>query len=92
MKINKEELFLITNILLELLNDKIFVEIQEDFYWDISQKEIYNPYEDPKNLTLGQLSDDWQELKRILNGTHIPVGYDLKRLSNILRVISSNYP
>lgn len=35
--------------------------ISNDYYWEISPDEIYDPYKEPENFTLGQLSDDMQE-------------------------------
>ena len=62
-------------------------EVPEDYYWSIEKDEIYDPLKDPKNLTMGQLSDDWDELKAILEGDNPPIGYALVWLSAILRVI-----
>ncbi len=28
------------------------IELKSDYYWDISSEELYNPYEEPKNITL----------------------------------------
>jgi hypothetical protein len=89
MKINVEEIQKITSLLLSKLkackgNE---IEVKNDYYWDISDDEIYQPYEDPKNVTLGQLSDDLLELQR-LNNADDAIVYDLKRLSNILKALS----
>ena len=52
------------------------IEIKEDFYWEIDQKEKYNPYENPEKFDLGQLEDDWNELKKIAKHEiiHILIG------------------
>jgi len=63
------------------------IEISNDYYWDISQDELYSPYEEPKNITLGQLSDDLEEVQRLAKSDDA-IMYDLKRLSNILKVLS----
>jgi hypothetical protein len=66
------------------------VDLENDFYWDIPKEEIYNPYKAPKELTLGQLSDDLAELQR--DSIEIDATpYDLKRLSEILKAISTEY-
>ncbi len=63
-----------------------------DYYWHIPKKQVYNPYEEPSDFTLGQLTDDWDELKRVLESEIEPFGYDLVRLSAILRAIGENAP
>nr|WP_199158658.1 hypothetical protein [Pedobacter sp. ASV2] len=68
------------------------IEIQNDFYWDIPSKELYNPYEEPKQLTLGQLSDDMNEVKRLTDEPSSAISYDLKRISNIIKAMSIENP
>ncbi len=90
MEIKIKDLFGLLDILKEKLEDNfesiIKVE-EEDFYWQISQEQLYNPIEEPKELTLGQLSDDWSELSRLLDKKEIPISYDLKRLSTIVELL-----
>lgn len=62
-------------------------EMSEDYYWEISQEQLYDPYTKPEDLTLGQLSDDWSRLKLILEGESPPIGYALVWLSAILRIV-----
>ena len=63
------------------------IDIENDFYWVISEEKRYNAYNEPKEFTLGQLTDDWSELKQILQGENEPIAYALAWLSSILRVI-----
>lgn len=63
------------------------IEISEDFYWNVPDEDRYNPYEQPTNLDLGQLSDDWKELEAIADGSSEPLGYGLVWASSILRRI-----
>lgn len=76
------------NHLEELGYEKI--EIPVDYYWNIPQDLIYDPYNEPKNLDMGQLSDDWQELQKTLRGDRDPLTYDLVWLSTILRAIGEH--
>jgi hypothetical protein len=86
MKINLGELREVNLKLLEHLAETIEndVEIDVDFYWDIPAKERYNPNVVPTNPELGQLSDDWFELKRMIDGKP-SLNYGLVWLSTILR-------
>ena len=60
---------------------------QLDLYWAIAPEELYNPYETPAHLTLGQLTDDLEEMGRIANGETPPVALDFAKLSAILAAI-----
>jgi len=62
-------------------------EVSDDYYWAISKEEVYDPSKDPKDLTIGQLSDDWNELGAILKEERPPIAYALVWLSAILRNI-----
>jgi hypothetical protein len=90
MKINKEKIISIIQILSKEINDNfnesIFIE-KEDFYWAVKMEEKYNPLKDPDELRLGQVSDDWEELLRLLESDEIPISYDFLRLSEILSLI-----
>lgn len=63
------------------------VDVAADFYWDIPASKRYDQYKEPKEHTVGQLSDDISELRRILDGGAPPVGYGLVWLSTVLRRI-----
>ena len=93
MKINIDEVHKITSLLLTKLKESNGneVEIKNDYYWDISGDELYNPYEEPKDITLGQLSDDLGEIQRLIESDDA-IMYDLNRLGNILKILSFEYP
>ena len=87
VKIN--EIQQIVNLILSKFKDRLGndIEIDNDFYWDIPSDELYNPYIEPKNIGLGQLSSDLEEVKRFI--THDdPIPYDLKRVATILIALS----
>ncbi len=89
MKVNIDELQEITNLLLAKLKSSKGneIELKSDFYWDIPMNEAYSPYDEPKNLSLGQLSDDLNEVRRVLNSDDA-IPYDLKRLAELMKAIS----
>jgi hypothetical protein len=63
------------------------VDIPWDYYWDMPKEERYDPYSEPRNLNLGQISDDWNEILEITDGTMPCVGYALVWLSSVLRAV-----
>ncbi len=89
MIINISDLRKITNLLLTRLEEEghTSVEISQDYYWDIAKEKRFNPYEEPKELTLGQLTDDWNEINNILKKQNPPISYALVWVAAILRVI-----
>ena len=58
-----------------------------DYYWNVPKDQVYNPYQEPANLDLGQISDDWRELQRILRGESEELAYALTWISPILRAL-----
>ena len=86
MKVTTKELRRSIDQLLTHLEDggATEFEIEEDFYWNVSVSERYLPYEEPRALTLGQLSDDLDELRAIRDGQKEPVGYALVWAASIL--------
>jgi hypothetical protein len=63
------------------------VSLPHDYYWSIPKDARYNPYSRPSELTLGQISDDLNELKRIHRGETDPLSYALVWLASVLRAI-----
>lgn len=63
------------------------VQLDGDYYWFVPEASRHNPYQEPSSLTLGQLTDDWAEIKKILDGSADPLAYSLVWLSSILREV-----
>jgi len=90
MKIKIKELEEVIHNLFAELHDLNVEEIEiekEDFYWSIPKKDLYNPYIQPNNLTLGQLSDDIEHIHKIATQQLPIVNYDFIKLSSIFQLI-----
>lgn len=88
MTIDIEELRAIIAKLLDAVETNgAKVEIEADYYWDVPHDDRYDRYASPTQLTIGQLSDDWNELKRIGRGEAAALPYALVWASSILRRI-----
>lgn len=89
MKISVSELRKITeklfNHLEEINQDPI--EITNDYYWDISEEERYNIENEPKDLTIGQLTEDWEFLQNIKKDEEQTISYAFVWLGKILQAI-----
>jgi hypothetical protein len=68
------------------------IEIDPDYYWDIPAEELYDPYNTPEGLDLGQLTEDWQKLQDVAAGRMPPVGYGLTWLAAVLRAVGEKTP
>lgn len=93
MKVKIDNLEKIISLLLKKLKNSKGneIELDNDLYWAISSEELYNPYEEPKNMTLGQLEDEVNEIMRLMD-TDDAIIYDLKRVANILTALSIENP
>jgi hypothetical protein len=88
MTVDIEELRKVLVILLDVVESNgAAVEILDDFYWDVPGKHRYQVYEPPAELTVGQLTDDWSELRRIGCGEVDALPYALVWAASILRRI-----
>jgi hypothetical protein len=87
MDVNIDRLRAVANALLSHLENQGVrsVTISEDYYWDVPAAVRYDRYEEPREHTVGQLSDDMAELTRMLNGERPMVASGLVWLAAVLR-------
>ena len=92
MNIRIRDLLQVMNILQSALKRFDSIDLgDKDYYWDIFEEELYNPYQEPTELSLGQLSFDWEGLLRLKKKDASPVSHDLKLLGAILRAIEDSH-
>jgi hypothetical protein len=88
MVIKKTELISIMQRLIKEIdlncNDELVFE--EDYYWEIKSSDIYDALTEP-NLMLGQITEDWKDLSRLLKINNASISYDIKRLATILQLL-----
>ncbi len=87
MRVTTKELREATLALLKHLDEtgQSEFEIDEDYYWSVPQEDLYDPYKTPSDLTLGQLSHDWDEVRSLAQGTRAPLAYLLVWLAAVMR-------
>jgi hypothetical protein len=68
------------------------IEVSADYYWDVPKEARYDTYDSPPELTIGQLSDDWNELQRIRHGQSPAIPYALVWLAAVIRRIGEELP
>lgn len=67
-------------------------ELDKEYYWNVPQDKRYDQHDKPTDLTMGQLTDDWNEVRQISSGERDAIGYGLVWLSTILRRIGETTP
>lgn len=94
MEIRLEELQSVCELVLADLRTQGIetVNVPVDYYWHVPKEEAYDPYKQPSNLDLGQLSDDWAELRRVLRQERPPLAYHLVWLAAVLRGVGESVP
>ncbi len=88
MRVDVPSLRLAANTLFDHL-DEIGVEsvsLDGDFYWQIDEKELYDPTRKPTAFTLGQLSSDRDEIANIVAGKPV-ISYKFVWLASLLRAV-----
>jgi hypothetical protein len=66
------------------------IHLSSDYYWSIPAVALYNPYHQPTELTLGQLSSDMAEIKAIATGEKAPLGFACVWLAAVFRAVGEN--
>jgi hypothetical protein len=92
MKINVSELESVLASLFAELRERSVEEIEidkEDFYWAISKEDLYNPYIEPNELTLGQISDDLDHIHKLAEKKLPIISYDFVKLSSIFQLLGN---
>ncbi len=61
-------------------------EFDKDNYWNVPSQELFEA-NDPKELDIGSLSDDWEFLSKLLKPENKPVACQLTQVAPILRYL-----
>lgn len=92
MTITVDELRTVARVLFERLEERghSTVEIGKDYYWEVDRDQRYNVDAEPKKLAVGQLTEDWSNLKDIVSNPDERVVYGFTWLAPILREIGES--
>lgn len=86
----KKVLELILSEIIKLESNNKNIILDKDLYWNILESEIYNVYEEPRNMTIGSLIDDWQYIETLLKLKEDDIqiiNYDLHKILSIVKFI-----
>lgn len=89
MKVEIDKLIKITNEIFKDIKSKHgnVIDIHQDYYWEISNDEVFDVYEIPNILSVGQISEDLSFLFQIKKRNEIS-SIDLQKLISVLSAIS----
>ncbi|MCX4986648.1 hypothetical protein [Streptomyces sp. NBC_00572] len=64
--------------------------LEHDYFWSVPGDELYDVPNEPKSITIGQLSESWQHLEDLLADPNRAVGHHLVWLADVLRAIGQD--
>ncbi|MFD0396800.1 hypothetical protein ACFVHI_01775 [Kitasatospora sp. NPDC127121] len=67
------------------------VAVERDYFWSVPGDELYDVPNEPKTITIGQLSESWHHLEHLLTDPDRIVGYHLVWLADVLRAIGQDH-
>jgi hypothetical protein len=62
------------------------IHVPVDYYWSIPAKSLFDVYVRPAELSIGQVSEDWNWLQEIAEGKKSPTPQAMAWLASILTV------
>lgn len=63
------------------------LEITQPFYWNVPQDMRYDMAQDPPELDVGSLADEWEFCANLLDGHSPPVAIQLDELAPLLQYV-----
>ncbi|MFF0399749.1 hypothetical protein ACFYSJ_28900 [Streptomyces sp. NPDC005248] len=66
------------------------VALEHDYFWSVPGDELYDVANEPRTITIGQLSESWQHLEDLLSDTNRAVDHHLVWLADVLRAIGQS--
>ncbi|MDT0453632.1 hypothetical protein [Streptomyces hesseae] len=66
------------------------VALRNEYFWSVPGDGLYDVLNEPKVLTIGQLSESWQHLEDLLVHQDGALGYHLVWLADIIRAIGQD--
>lgn len=63
------------------------IDLDHDYYWAIDFDELFNVYETPSDLTIGQLYDDWEQIERLSKDVKDITPFDLIWFASVCRYV-----
>lgn len=62
-----------------------------DYYWDVPTDTRYDNYDKPVEFTIGQISEEIRDVKKVAADDSEPIGDDLRCIGVVLRLIGETW-
>ncbi|GGO16513.1 hypothetical protein IEI92_28155 [Microbispora bryophytorum] len=87
-RIDVEQLRRVLEVLINHITGESRTEItiSNEYFWSVPSPEIYKAYEQPTGLTIGQISESWDNLQRMVEDDGV-IDWGLVWLGEVLRAI-----
>ncbi|MFF5447107.1 hypothetical protein [Streptomyces sp. NPDC012888] len=72
---------------IDAADDGSVATLDHDYFWSIPADELYDVANEPRTMTIGQVSESWQHLENLLHNPDRAVGHHLVWLADVLRAI-----
>ncbi|MFD7874148.1 hypothetical protein ACFV5G_08480 [Streptomyces sp. NPDC059766] len=63
------------------------VALEHEYFWSVPGDELYDVPNEPRTITIGQLSESWRHLEDLLADPNRALGHHLVWLADVLRAI-----
>jgi hypothetical protein len=89
VRIPVEDLRRAADILLDHLESTVggVVELDRDMFWAVPPDALYDVYQEPGELTIGQLTESRDNIARVLEDQDSALSYGLVWLADVLRAV-----
>jgi hypothetical protein len=68
------------------------IDFDVDYFWSVPPESLYDPDTTPGGLTMGQLSESWENLESIRTNPDGAINYGLVWLADVLRALGHQEP
>lgn len=72
----------------ELKGENFHLELEQDYYWNIDNDDVYKVEKMPENLDIGSLYSDIEQIERITKDETSPVPYNIKLFPALLKYMA----
>jgi hypothetical protein len=72
--------------------DSDHISVHSDAFWSIPAPSVYDVYSEPRDLTIGSISDSWRNLEEMTQADAGVVAYGMAWLAEVLRAVGDEFP
>ena len=89
IEIDTTELRRALNTLLDAIESRSgsSIAVPVDYFWSVPSPQVFDPKVQPSELTIGQVSWSWENLKALRSGDKEPITYSAVWLAEVLAAI-----